>query len=212
VIQVNLPENYPVVSYKELAAICWSKYFCPEVEFVFKADEDIHLNTPLLVRLVSEYMKNETITETPVMFGWFRHKSRVDRVGRYLITEEEYPGFYYPPYTFGIGYLVTKAARHNLCLAAQRPHPVTRVGDAYITGILRDHALVDYASFGDVHYIYSYTLSGPRCKEYLVYDPKLLVCMSSIHSGASEASDEYVHVWNTVHKDVDEDEEQDDEE
>jgi len=211
VIQVTLPENYPVVSYKELAAICWSKHFCPEIRFVFKADEDIHLNTPLLVRLVKGYMKNETIAETPVMFGWFRHKSRVDRVGRYLITEEEYPGFYYPPYTFGIGYLVTRGARNNLCVAAQRPHPVTRVGDAYITGILRDHALVDYASFGDVHYIYSYTLSGPRCQEYLVYDPKLLVCMSSVHSGASEASDEYVHVWNTVYKEVNDDD-QDDEE
>jgi hypothetical protein len=35
--------------------------------------------------------------------------------------------------------------------------------------------------------------------------------MSSVHSGASEASDEYVHVWNTVYKEVNDDD-QDDEE
>lgn len=191
------------MSYKELAALCWSKYFCSDIQYIFKADEDIHLNTPLLTRLVFEYMKNRTLTNLPVMFGWFRHKSRVDRVGRYLITEEEYPGFYYPPYTFGIGYLLTRAARDNLCMSARLPHPVTRVGDAYITGILRDHAMVEPSRFGDVHYIYSYTLNGPLCREYFQYDPKLLVCMSSVHSGSNEAAEEYVNVWNSVYKDTD---------
>ncbi|CAF0766789.1 unnamed protein product [Adineta ricciae] len=201
VIQVNLPENYPIVSYKELAALCWSRYFCSNIQYIFKADEDIHLNIPLLTSLVSNYMKNETIADTPLIFGWFRHKSRVDRSGRYIVTQEEYPGFYYPPYTFGIGYLLTKSGRDNLCVSAQRPHPVTRVGDAYITGILRDHAEVNYARFGDVHYIYSYTLNGARCQEYFTYDPKLLICMSSVHSGSSDVADEYVHVWNIIFKD-----------
>ena len=201
VIQVNLPENYPVVSYKELAALCWSRYFCSNIRYIFKADEDIHLNIPLLTSLVSNYMKNETLADTPLIFGWFRHKSRVDRSGRYIVTEEEYPGFYYPPYTFGIGYLLTKAGRDNLCESAPRPHPVTRVGDAYITGILRDHAKVGYTRFGDVHYIYSYTLNGARCQEYFTYDPKLLICMSSVHSGSVDVADEYVHVWNTIFKD-----------
>ncbi|CAF3318569.1 unnamed protein product [Rotaria socialis] len=205
VVQVNLPENYPVVSYKELAAICWSKYNCPGIQYVFKVDEDIHLNTPLLTRIISGFIQNETIAQTPTMFGWFRHKSRVDRKGRYLVTEEEYPGFYYPPYTFGIGYLLTKAGRDNLCIYGQRPHPVTRVGDAYITGILRDHAMVQYARFGDVHYIYSGTLNGPHCYEYFTYDPKLLVCMSGLHSGVVDVADEYVHVWDAVYKEKGED-------
>lgn len=198
---MNLPENYPVVSYKELAALCWSKYFCPDVRYVFKADEDIHLNTPLLARIIGEFMQNETITNSPLMFGWFRHKSRVDRSGRYLITEEEYPGFYYPPYTFGIGYALSRAGRDQLCEMSVRPHPVTRVGDAYITGILRDHAMVKNVRFGDVHYIYSYTLNGMSCHEYFTYDPKLLVCMASLHSGTTDAADEYVRVWNAVYKD-----------
>ncbi|UJR35328.1 hypothetical protein I4U23_028089 [Adineta vaga] len=210
VIQVNLPENYPFVSYKELAALCWSRYFCSEIQYIFKADEDIHLNIPLLTSLVAEYMKNESLPNTPLIFGWFRHKSRVDRTGRYTVTEEEYPGFYYPPYTFGIGYLVTKAGRDNLCINAQRPHPVTRVGDAYITGILRDHSKVDYARFNDVHYIYSYTLNGVRCQEYFTYDPKLLICMSSVHSGSTDVADEYVHVWNIIFRD--DNDEQDDQE
>lgn len=205
-IQVNLPENYPVVSYKELAALCWSKYFCSEIQYQFKADEDIYLNTPLLTRIVGEMFKNETLPTIPIMYGWFRHKSRVDRGGRYLITEEEYSGFYYPPYTFGIGYLMTRTGRDQLCDAAILPHPVTRVGDAYITGILRDHALVQYARLGDVHYIYSYTLNGRQCHEYFTHDPKLLVCMSGLHSGKSDVADEYVYVWNALYKDSDEDE------
>ena len=201
VIQVNVPENYPVVSYKELASLCWSRYYCPKVKYLFKADDDIHLNAPLLAKIVGEFLRNETLTDSPAMFGWFRHKSRVDRAGRYMVTEEEYPGFYYPPYTFGIGYLMTSGGRDNLCESAVRPHPVTRVGDAYITGILRDHAMVPYRHFGDVHYIYSQTLNGPRCEEYFNYDPKLLVCMSSLHSGISDVADEFVHVWNAVYKD-----------
>ncbi len=199
-IQVNLPENYPVLSYKELAGLCWSRYFCSDIQYIFKADEDIHLNTPLLTRIITEFMKNKTLSEIPIMFGWFRRRSRVDRSGRYIVTEEEYPDYYYPAYTFGIGYLLTKAARDNLCISAQRPHPVTRVGDAYITGILRDHAMVQYARFDDVHYIYSYTLNGRRCQRYFTYDPKLLICMSSVHSGSLNATDEYVDVWNTIEK------------
>jgi len=146
-------------------------------------------------------MKNESLPNIPNIYGWFRRKSPVDRSGRYLVTEEEYPSFYYPAYTFGIGYLLTKAGRDNLCISAQRPHPVTRVGDAYITGILRDHARVDHARFGDVHFIYSLTLNGPRCEEYFTYDPKLLVCMSSLHAGTNDVADEYVHVWDTVYQD-----------
>ncbi|CAF0877275.1 unnamed protein product [Rotaria sp. Silwood1] len=203
VIQINMPENYPVVSYKELATLCWSKYYCSNIQYVFKVDEDIHLNTPLLTRIISEFMKNESLPEIPIMYGWFRHKSRVDRYGRYLVTEEEYPGFYYPPYTFGIGYLLTKAGRDNLCTSAQRPHPVTRVGDAYITGILRDHAMVQHARFVDVHYIYSTTFNGLHCHEYFTYDPKLLICMSSLHSGTNDMADEFVLVWSAIHKDKD---------
>lgn len=146
-------------------------------------------------------MKNKTLSETPLIYGWFRRRSRVDRSGRYTVTEEEYPGFYYPPYTFGIGYLVTKAGRDNLCVSAHYPHPVTRVGDAYITGILRDHANVQYARFDDIHYIYSYTLNGQRCLNYFTYDPKLLLCMSSVHSGNNDAAAEYVHAWNIIQKD-----------
>lgn len=163
------------------------------------------MNTPLLARTIAEFLKNETLADTPIMFGWFRHKSRVDRNGRYLVTEEEYPGFYYPPYTFGVGYLLTRAGRDNLCFYAQRPHPVTRVGDAYITGILRDHSLVEYYRFGDVHYIYSATLNGMHCFEYFTYDPKLLVCMSSLHSGTNDVADEYVHVWGSLYKDKEQD-------
>ena len=202
-IQVNLPENYPVVSYKELACLCWSKYFCPNIRFQFKADEDIHLNTPLIAGIIASMLKNRTLPNEPIMYGWFRHKSRVDRVGRYLITEEEYPGYYYPSYTFGIGYLMTRAGRDQLCNSASRPHPVTRVGDAYITGILRDHALVQYARLGDFHYIYSYKLSGERCIEYFTNDPKLLICMSSLHSGISDVADEYVRVWKTIYQQTD---------
>lgn len=146
-------------------------------------------------------MKNETLPQVPLIFGWFRYKSRVDRSGRYTVTEEEYPEYYYPPYTFGIGYMLTKAGRDNLCVSAPRPHPVTRVGDAYITGILRDHAQVGYTRFGDVHFIYSYTLNGPLCQEYFTYDAKLLICMSSVHSGASDVADEYIHVWNAILQD-----------
>ncbi|CAF0820712.1 unnamed protein product [Rotaria sordida] len=203
VVQINLPENYPIVSYKELATLCWSKYYCSNIQYVFKADEDIHLNTPLLTRIIAELMRNESLPQIPIMYGWFRHKSRVDRHGRYLITEEEYPGFYYPPYTFGIGYLLTQAGRDNLCTGAQRPHPVTRVGDAYITGILRDHAMVQYARFVDMHYIYSTTFNGLHCHEYFIYDPKLLICMSSLHSGTNDVADEYVLVWSALYKDKD---------
>ncbi|CAF0803711.1 unnamed protein product [Didymodactylos carnosus] len=201
VVQVTLPENYPIVSYKELASLCWSIKHCPTVNYIFKADEDIHLNTPLLAKIVEKLFQNSSLPSIPMMFGWFRYKSRVDRTGRYIVTEEEYGEFYYPFYTFGIGYLMTRAGRDELCAAANTPHPVTRVGDAYITGILRHHAQVGYDRLGDVHYIYSYALNGEKCKSYFIHDEKLLICMASLHSGTNDAADEYVHTWNVLYKD-----------
>ncbi|CAF0738624.1 unnamed protein product, partial [Didymodactylos carnosus] len=201
VVQITLPENYAVVSYKELASLCWSQRYCSSVEYIFKADEDIHLNTPLLAKTVEKFYENVSLPNIPLIFGWFRYKSRVDRVGRYVVTEEEYDEFYYPPYTFGIGYLLTKAGRNGLCAAANTPHPVTRVGDAYITGILRGHAQVGFAFFADLHFIYSYSLSGDKCKDYFIHDEKLLICMASLHSGIHNASHEYVHTWNSIYSD-----------
>ncbi|CAF0778049.1 unnamed protein product [Rotaria sordida] len=195
VVEVVIPENYPFVAHKELASLFWTRLYCPLARLIFRADDDILLDTFLLL----DYIKNHlNINTQDGLHGWFRFNNTVHRADKWAITKIEYKPKIYPPYTFGIGYLFSNVSCQRLVNAANRPkHQVIRVGDAYITGILRDLARIPYYDFQNLEY--AYTFYNPiSCDIFFEDKPQLLLCMSKLHVGIRDDPFEFYDVWNII--------------
>ena len=76
-------------------------------------------------------------------------------------------------------------------------HRLIRIGDAYITGILRNLADIPFYDF--INLSYAYTFSQPiPCMEYFEDRPHLLICTSKLHVGIRNDPDEFYDVWDAI--------------
>ena len=132
------------------------------------------------------------------LYGWFRFNNTVHRADKWSVTKLEYQSRIYPPYTFGIGYLFSNVSCQKLIHAANHPkHQVIRIGDAYITGILRDLAQIPFYDFENLQYAYTFYNEIP-CEEYFEKRSQLLICMSKLHIGKRDDPYEFYDIWDTI--------------
>ncbi|UJR33567.1 hypothetical protein I4U23_021005 [Adineta vaga] len=195
VVEIGIPENYPFVAHKELASLLWTRYYCPLARIVFRADDDILLD----IFLLSNYIEEDVDFHTKDgLYGWFRFNNTVHRADKWAVTKLEYPSSIYPPYTFGIGYLFSNVSCQRLIDAANHPnHQIIRIGDAYITGILRELANISYYDIQDLQYAYTFYAEIP-CDEYFETNPDLLICMSKLHIGQRGDPYQFYDVWDII--------------
>jgi hypothetical protein len=122
----------------------------------------------------------------------------VHRADKWAVTKFEYKPKIYPPYTFGIGYLFSNVSCQRLIDAANHPnHQIIRIGDAYITGILRDLANVSFYDFENLHYAYTFYNEIP-CDDYFEKNSKLLMCMSKLHVGQRNDPYQFYDIWDII--------------
>lgn len=192
---LDIPEGYPFVAHKELASIYWTRLNCPSARFVFRADDDIFLDIFLLLH----YIKYElNLDEQDGIHGWFRFNNTVHRADKWAVTKQEYQAAIYPPYTFGIGYLLSNRSCQRLVDAAILPgHKVIRIGDVYITGILRELANIPYYDFLELEYIYTFFYELD-CNTQFENQKKLLICMSKLHIGVRNDPYEFYDIWEII--------------
>ncbi|CAF0727103.1 unnamed protein product [Adineta ricciae] len=132
------------------------------------------------------------------LYGWFRFNNTVHRADKWAVTKLEYSSTIYPPYTFGIGYLFSNVSCQRLVDAANHPnHEIIRIGDAYITGILRELANLPYYDFDDLQYAYTFYAEIP-CEEYFENNPDLLICMSKLHIGQRGDPYQFYDAWDVI--------------
>ncbi|CAF3302184.1 unnamed protein product [Rotaria socialis] len=195
VIEIAIPESYAFVAHKELASLLWTRLYCPLARILFRADDDILMDTFLLLNFIKDDLN---LNVKDGLYGWFRFNNTVHRGDRWAVTKMEYKPNTYPPYTFGVGYLFSNFSCQRLVNAANQPnHQIVRIGDAYITGILRDLAEIPFYDFKDLKF--SYTFYNPiPCDEYFMNNPQLLICMSKLHTGMRDDPLEFYDVWDAI--------------
>ena len=140
IVQIsNLPEQYEYVTQREAALYQFVKYHCQQTKYLFKTDDDIFLNTYLLL----SYLNNEihsldqyTLIGYPIEYGLVV-RYHADQIGvRYIITEDEYSCPRYPTFLSGFGYLMsysTVSLLFDAYFLDRKPFPLS---DVYFTGLL----------------------------------------------------------------------------
>jgi hypothetical protein len=144
IIQVELPQQYTLVTHRVLSLLEWSFRFCRTARFVFKTDDDIFINIILLLKFLSPLLQqtwNDSFRVSHMAIYGYKHaqagvfRQATDPVDlRYVVTQDEFPCGKYPDYLSGFGYLIPKKARDALVYAVHYDFNVPfRISDVYVT-------------------------------------------------------------------------------
>jgi hypothetical protein len=144
IIQVELPQQYTLVTHRVLSLFEWSFRYCRTAKFLFKTDDDIFVNVILLLKFLSPLIKDRTNksfrTSDMTIYGYKHHHPGVfrnanDPVGaRYVVTIDEFPCAHYPDFLSGFGYLIPKKARDALVYSSYHDLDTPfRISDVYLT-------------------------------------------------------------------------------
>jgi hypothetical protein len=136
---INLPEQYEYVTEREASIYSFINKRCKQTKYLFKTDDDIFLNTFLLLSFLKEnisLLTKYSLFGFPIKYGLvIRHSN--DYVGeRYIITKYEYSCSRYPTFLSGFGYFMsieTSDLLLNAYLTDIKPFPLS---DVYFTGLL----------------------------------------------------------------------------
>ena len=143
IVQVELPQQYTLVTHRVLSLFEWSFRFCRSAKFLFKTDDDIFINLFLLLKFLVPLLGQPTdlsFVPSQMQIYGYRHinpqvyRSTSDLVNaRYIVTTDEFPCHHYPDFLAGFGYLIPRKARDAIVYTAyQDPEPF-RISDTYFT-------------------------------------------------------------------------------
>jgi hypothetical protein len=195
IVQVtNLGEQYEYVTEREASLYEFVKTKCKQTKYLFKTDDDIFLNTFLLLLSKQKFdfiKKNKT---KYFLFGFpFEHGLVVrhsnDYVGqRYIITKDEYSCPRYPTFLSGFGYLMsyeTCSLFFNAYQTDEKPFPLS---DVYFTGLLSQMIHLERQTISDnVDYRYETTCS----EEFFTSEKDSFACAASNdHFKQKESNDD----------------------
>lgn len=147
-IQGNFLDAYHNMTYKHVMSLKWFNDNCPNVKFLFRADDDIFVNLPHVYSLLVDIsnLNNVIVCQR-------RNRAAVLRTfTKWKVSKKDYNPDYYPPYCFGYAIFYTNDAASRLYQEAQRS-PYFWIDDVHITGTLRNRLNIPILSFEKHYYL-----------------------------------------------------------
>ncbi|KAG7312625.1 hypothetical protein JYU34_000942 [Plutella xylostella] len=128
----NSRDTYSNLTLKTLSMLEWVHTYCPEVPRLLKADDDMFINVPRLLKFIDARM-NETRTIWGRVFE--RISPQRSLRSKYYLSPRQYPSNVFPDYAIGGAYLMTTDVAGELLQAAGQ-EPYLRLEDVFVTGVL----------------------------------------------------------------------------
>jgi hypothetical protein len=104
-IQGDFPDNYYTITLKTLLGYHWAAKHCPNNTFVLKTDDDVFINIPAILDLISNHGK---MLQNSIA-GFCRKDIEPvrDIESKYFVSYSEYPMEKFKGYCSGTGYLTS---------------------------------------------------------------------------------------------------------
>ncbi|XP_067132952.1 beta-1,3-galactosyltransferase 5-like [Centruroides vittatus] len=154
ILQENFSESFRNLALKSVMGLKWAVTHCPEADYFMKTDDDLLIHVPNLLKVLKKY--------SPEYRNIICHKNRVRRIlrkelgerippayGKYMVTDRDLPGQFFPPYCAGMGYVFPQQVAKDLYQAALVT-PYFFIEDAYITGFCRQKAGVSLSDHPEI--------------------------------------------------------------
>ncbi|XP_056410535.1 beta-1,3-galactosyltransferase 5-like [Hyla sarda] len=124
ILQWDMTEGHHNLSLKERCFLEWLYHNVPEVDYIFKGDDDVFVNTEMVVDLIKDFGSPN------VIHGYHQHRPPVMRQTKYSITKTLYPSGHYPGFVSGGGYIFSGPSVPSL-YEASCIMPVFPLDDVY---------------------------------------------------------------------------------
>lgn len=136
IVQCSFLDGYRNLTYKHVAALKWLVYNCPAARFMFKTDDDVMVNTPLMYNYLEVPLgSNAKLHCKELIFGHIMSCAKVQRSGysKWRVSIEEYADKHYPNYCLGVFVLYSSDIVRSVYQVAQTL-PFFWIEDVHITG------------------------------------------------------------------------------
>jgi len=145
ILQADFVDSYYNLTRKMLVSMNWISFYCSDVTYILKFDEDVFVNIPLLV----EFLQRKPTSVQGSIYGYLIDQAPVQRKGKWEVRTNEYPLSWYPKYVAGNSYVISGNIVPRMCMIAEYL-PYMPIEDVFITGILAkviSTQLVDHQGF-----------------------------------------------------------------
>ena len=129
IVQGDFQDTYKNLTLKSMLGLKYLKLNCLGIRYALKCDDDTFLNLPYFVHF---------LVEQPLVrsfLGPLNQKSQSLRLGKWRVTQNEFPPEVYPPYVSGNAYIMTSDLVKEIYDTAKYVKPIS-IDDAYLTGII----------------------------------------------------------------------------
>lgn len=118
IIQGDFLDTYHNLTYKHVMGLKYVFFYCPEVEYVVKIDDDVFVNTHVVSKFFDVY--TERFGQTKDILCTKRVGHSVLREGKWAVQTKDFPDDKYPPHCLGFAIIYPRKAVELLYLQAQR--------------------------------------------------------------------------------------------
>ncbi|KAI1705451.1 galactosyltransferase domain-containing protein [Ditylenchus destructor] len=138
------PDEIQELHIKMHAAFKWQQIVCPDVKFIFRANDDTVVDIPRLQFWIDKEMRDDHKNNPAILFGAMRWNDGAvirDPMRKRYVSESDYPDDVFPPYCFGALYMMSNEAVKGILEHAHEVNAFS-LDDVLYTGILAEKAAV----------------------------------------------------------------------
>ena len=110
IVQADFYDSYHNLTTKTIMGLKWATTYCANVSYVMKTDDDSFISLANLVR----YLKNLPQRNYFYTGNCFKDarpvRSKEFGLAKWIVTREEYPDKFFPPYCAGAGYILSRSS------------------------------------------------------------------------------------------------------
>jgi len=133
VLQANFVDSYSNLTLKSLVMLHWTRTNCPGVRYLVKCDDDVFINTPLLMRDLINNVHTQFIMGRIIAYA---QPIRVP-TAKWYTPRSVYNHSVYPTYASGAAYLISGDVIGKLYDEGVRDRRgLFWIEDVYVTGLL----------------------------------------------------------------------------
>lgn len=151
IVQGDFLDTYQNLTLKTIFGLKWMSVYCQNAQFLLKVDDDIVVNTHLLLN----YFQSNLHTQA-TMFGRVYDKAYPfrDKGYKWYVSFEEYAGDFYPKYCAGKAYLMTQDLASKMVESTKLVKPFI-FEDVYV-GMLAEYLKISFRHIAEFMFFNDY--------------------------------------------------------
>jgi hypothetical protein len=133
-IQWEFIDNYYNCTLKAIGILRWTLFYCKNVKFIMKTDDDMLVNPLMLNQFIANITNSKKTIYGILSKGYKPHRSKAHK---WFISYESYSSSKYPDFMNG-PYIISSDSIYPIYVEILNSLPALALEDVYITGIIAE--------------------------------------------------------------------------